>query len=74
MKNENQGSKLESVLSKFKITKSLNNHHQAVCPAHDDGTASLTITEEVFSIHQELNSDKEFQNIFLKKSIRRNKG
>ncbi|MCO5251888.1 MAG: hypothetical protein M9949_10775 [Candidatus Kapabacteria bacterium] len=57
MKNENQGSKLESVLSKFKITKSLNNNHQAVCPAHDDGTASLTVTEEVFSIHLRFSSD-----------------
>ncbi|MBE2189013.1 MAG: hypothetical protein IAE98_06050 [Candidatus Kapabacteria bacterium] len=36
---------MNQVYSKFKIVKSQDNNHQAVCPAHDDGTASLTISE-----------------------------
>jgi putative DNA primase/helicase len=56
MKNENQlpdsdvslnnENLLGSVLSKFTVTKSSKGKYQAKCPAHDDGTASLTITEE----------------------------
>ncbi|MBS3999161.1 MAG: hypothetical protein KGZ71_01620 [Desulfobulbaceae bacterium] len=45
MKNENQASqKFDSVLSKFK--KSQTEKDKYTCPAHDDGTASLSITEE----------------------------
>ncbi|MBS4000587.1 MAG: hypothetical protein KGZ71_08905 [Desulfobulbaceae bacterium] len=44
MKNENQASqKFDSVLSKF--NKSQTEKDKYVCPAHDDGTASLSITE-----------------------------
>lgn len=44
MKNENQASqKFDSVISKFK--KSQIEKDKYVCPAHDDGTASLSIIE-----------------------------
>jgi hypothetical protein len=44
MKNQNQTpNKFDSVLSKFK--KSPTEKDKYTCPAHDDGTASLSIIE-----------------------------